>query len=161
MRQGISSDDFSTQNLNIQQEVNFRDGERIVVGQQASQQLEVKVRGFDVTGSTVGRLIDAAVSGVDGLQINGVNFDRENKEEAFGQARRAAFEDAKEKAEQLAELSRQRLGQVITITDVAERRIFPVFRSVSADVAQVSGTQVPPGDVEVGTNVEVVWYLGF
>ena len=54
---------------------------------------------------------------MDGIQFNGLKFDKENKSEAQKLARKLAFEDAKKKALEYAGLSDRSLGKVLTIND--------------------------------------------
>jgi uncharacterized protein YggE len=50
------------------------------------------------------QLIDQ-VSRIDGIQINGINFDIEDRTHLFSQARTLAFEKAQQKAQELAKLA--------------------------------------------------------
>jgi hypothetical protein len=51
------------------------------VGQNAQQTLSVIVRGIDKNGGNLGSIIDQLVV-VDGIQFNGLNFDKEDKSDA-------------------------------------------------------------------------------
>ena len=63
-------------------------------------------------------MIDQLVA-VDGIQFNGLRFDKVDKTEAEKQARKLAFENAKKKATDYAVLSERTLGKVLTIVDNA------------------------------------------
>ena len=76
--------------------------------------MSVKIRNLSADGEAVGKLIDAA-SKIDGLVVNGVTFDQSDRTLGVKQARKAAFEAAKAKAEQLAKLSGVRLRKVIRL----------------------------------------------
>jgi uncharacterized protein YggE len=77
--------------------MNIQIGKVKLVGQTAQQSLSVTVRGIDKNGGNLGSIIDQLVV-VDGIQLNGVRFDKEDKTKAQKQARKIAFEDAKNKA---------------------------------------------------------------
>jgi uncharacterized protein len=76
--------------------------------------------------------------------------------EALAQARDAAWEDARQKAEQLAGLAGVELGEVLLINE-ALTLPFPAFETYAAfDVAAVP---VQPGTQTVGINIQVTWRL--
>ena len=57
------------------------------MGQSAQQYLTVPIRNFDKSGSSLGTIIDQLVV-IDGIQFNGLRFDKENKAEAQKLARK-------------------------------------------------------------------------
>lgn len=86
------------------------------MGQSAQQYLTVPIRKFDKSGSGLGTIIDQLVV-IDGIQFNGLRFDKENKAETQKLARKLAFDDAKKKAQEFALLSERALGKVLVIND--------------------------------------------
>jgi uncharacterized protein YggE len=73
-------------------------------------------------------------------------------------ARARAFNDAKDRAEQYAQLSGLSLGKVITISEVAGSTPpvpMPMPRSAMAEAVPLS-----PGQQTVGFSVTVAWELG-
>lgn len=66
--------------------------------------MTIKIRGITADGIQIGRIIDS-VAGVSGVKINGVSFDQSDRTLGVKQARKAAYESAKTKAEEYADLS--------------------------------------------------------
>ena len=69
-----------------------------LVGQMAQQTLSVTVRGIDKNGGNLGSIIDQLVA-VNGLQFNGLTFDKADKTDSQKKARKLAFDDARKKAQ--------------------------------------------------------------
>ncbi len=113
-RQGVAKKDYSTSSLTLSQAYEYRNNENVLVGQRASQTLSVKIRNLSADGESIGKLIDDA-SKIDGIVVNGVNFDQSDRTLGIKQARKAAFQTAKAKAEQLAKLAGVRLRKVIRL----------------------------------------------
>jgi uncharacterized protein YggE len=97
----ISPSDYSTSSFSVSPAYNYTNGLSVLVGQRASQTISIKVRKLNENASAVGALINA-LSKVNGITVNGVSFDQSNRELGVKQARRAAFDSAKEKADHYA-----------------------------------------------------------
>lgn len=87
---GIDENDVKTERISIYPKYNYDNGKSEIVGQTASQSLSVIVRDITADGGNLGALIDALVA-VDGISLNGLSFDKEDKSEAQKNARKAAF----------------------------------------------------------------------
>lgn len=153
--QGVAKKDYSTSSLTLSQAYEYRNNENVLVGQSASQTLSVKIRDISNDGAAIGRLIDA-VSKVDGLSISGVTFDQSNRTLGVKQARKAAFEDAKKKAQEYANLSGMRLRKVTKIDALSSGNVRP-FSTISDAFAGDFKTQVPVRDVTISESV-TVWF---
>ena len=130
-----------------------------LVGQQAQQTLTVTVRGIDKTGGNLGSIIDQLVK-VDGIQFNGLTFDKDDKTQAKKQARKLAFEDAKNKAIDYAGLAERSLGKVLTIIDEAVDSSNRVYASADSFVsAKAVSTQVPVGTLDISSTVNARFEL--
>lgn len=66
-------------------------------------------------GASIGTLIDAA-SSIDGIIVNGVTFDQSDHTLGVKQARKAAFDAAKKKADEYANLTGMRVRQATRIS---------------------------------------------
>jgi uncharacterized protein YggE len=73
-------------------------------------------------------------------------------------ARARAFTDAKDRAEQYAQLSGLTLGSVISISEVAGTQP-PVPMQRDAEMAMAAPVPVEPGQQTVGFSVTVIWEL--
>ena len=94
--------------------MNIQNGKSELTGQTACQIVSFNLRGIDSNGGNLGSIIDQLVS-VDKVQFNSLNFDKQDRTEALKQARKLAFENAKKKAQDYAELSERGLGKVLSI----------------------------------------------
>ena len=83
---------------------------------------------------------------MDGIQFNGLRFEKEDKTEAQRQARKLAFENARKKASDYASLSGGTLGKVLTITDNCFSSPAPIYRSADTFAVKSVGTEVPVED---------------
>ena len=106
----IHKDDISTQSISIYPQYEYPDWKMQLVGQQAQQTLSVTVRGIDENGGNLGSIIDQLVK-VDGIEFNGLTFDKKDKSAVRKEARKLAFDDAKNKAQDFAQLARQKFGK--------------------------------------------------
>ena len=153
--QGIATKDYSTSSLNINQVYDYTNGQSVLVGQKASQTLTVKIRSITDDGAAIGKLIDAA-SKIDGILVNGVNFDQSDRTLGVRQARKAAYDAAKAKADQYAQLSGLRVRRVNRIEALDGGSCIPFYASGAAFAGDFK-TLVPVRDVTVSASVDV-WF---
>lgn len=114
----------------------------------------VEVRTSDL--ANLGSLLDEIVA-AGGNQIAGIRFDISDANDALTKARDAAWQDAHQKAEQLAKLSGSKLGDVLTISEFSRGPV-PL---AEASLAARDATAVPiqPGTQDVGVDLQVTWQL--
>ncbi len=98
------------------------------MGQTAQQSLTVTVRKIDKNGGGLGSLIDQLVA-VDGVQLSGLTFDKEDKTLAQKYARKLAYNDAKRKALDFADFADRTLGKTLSVVDSSSSSSNPVYRS--------------------------------
>jgi uncharacterized protein YggE len=156
----VNSSDIQTTQLTISPQYDYTNGTQTLTGQQASQTVNVKVRNISSDGSTVGKLVDA-LTNVNGIDLSGISFDISNKTSLNTQARQLAFQDAKTKAQQYAQLSGLKLGQVLTITESSSSNNPPVpfMLAATLNVAASAPTQVPVGQYDVSNDVTITFKL--
>lgn len=112
----------------------------------ASQTLIVTVRGIDENGKRVGTVIDQIVI-VKFTQYNGLRFDKENKSVAIKLARKIAFNDAIEKATDIACLLRRTLGKALSVID-STTEASSTFPAENFGVSFKS-SNIPTGDLDI------------
>jgi uncharacterized protein YggE len=123
-----------------------------VAGYTATNNVEVRVRDLD----QLGQLLDAAVA-AGGNTISGIRFVAGEDADLDQQARAAAMDDARAKAEQLAALAGASLGPVISIREGAAAPI-PGFGGEAA--AGIGGAvPIEPGTEMVSVSLQVTWQL--
>lgn len=118
----------------------------------ATNLVEVRVR--DV--ADLGAVLDAAVQ-AGANRVESIRFEVSDPLEALARARDAAWEDAHQKAEQLAGLADAELGEVLTINEAATLPFPAVERVATFDVA--AAVPVQPGTQTVSVNIQVTWRL--
>ncbi|HPT66021.1 MAG TPA: SIMPL domain-containing protein [Candidatus Woesebacteria bacterium] len=161
---GISDSDITTSNLNVYTEYDYSGSSRRIVGQQASETLEVKIKKIDTKATKAVKIIDE-LSNINNLQMNGIYFDIEDKTELFSKARELAFNKAKQKAEELAKLSKVKLDKPVSISD-STYDISPVnytsnvaqFKSASVARDEASGAgSISSGQMDITANLSILW----
>ena len=101
-------------------------------------------------------LVLDAVTGGDAARINSIAYSIEDDSQLVRDARERAFEDAKDRAAQYAELSGLSLGKVISISESGG---VPPPVPVQAPRALEAAVPMEPGQQTVGFSVTVVWEL--
>jgi len=116
----------------------------------ATDIVQVTVRQID----SLANLVDSAVQ-AGANEIQGISFEISNPADLFDQARQAAWEDAMNKAQQLAELSNSGLGMVMTINETSRS---PVVESVLG-MGGAAAVPVEPGTETIEVDLQVTWLL--
>lgn len=158
---GIPESDITTDNLSIYTEYDYSGSSRRVIGQRASQSLEVKIKKIDAKGEKAAKIIDQ-LSSIENVQMHGIYFDIEDKTQFFTQARELAFNKAQQKAEELAKLSKVKLTKPISISDstydiAPQPRMSNVaeFKALSSSIA--NDTQISTGELNISANLSILW----
>lgn len=129
--------------------------------------LPPKINGYQVANSVtvavrdleeLGTILDKAVT-VGANTINGVTFSVADPSELYNEARKAAFEDARKKAELYAELAGATLGDIELISEsqgFESPQPFPMYARAEAAADAVP---VEAGEMSFAINVNVKWDL--
>ena len=97
-------------------------------------------------------------TGGDATRINSVNYSIEDDSQLVKDARARAFNDAKDRAQQYAQLSGLDLGKVISITESGGSTP-PPTPMPSFKGAEMAAVPVEPGQQSVGFSVTVIFEL--
>jgi uncharacterized protein YggE len=155
---GVDEDDIQTQYFSINQSTRWDSDtyEEIVTGYEVTDMVTVKIREMD----NVGAIIDAvAAAGGDLTRINNIAFSVDDPSLYYEEVRQEAMEDARAKAEQLAELAGVELGAP---TYIYEGSVYnPVYyREVAAPVPVGDySTSISPGELDITLNVQVAYAI--
>jgi hypothetical protein len=154
---GVDEDDIQTQYFSIDQVTRWNDDEPVVIGYRVTNMVTVKIREID----NVGAIIDAvAEAGGDLIRINNIAFSVEDPSEYYEEARAEAMADAKDKAEQLADLAGIELGKA---TYISEGTVYsPVdYRDAGGIVPVAEGvnTSISPGELELTLTIQVAYAI--
>jgi uncharacterized protein YggE len=154
-KQGVAEEDIKTQYFSIYPVRRWDDDEdeEILVGYRVSNVVTAEIRKVDDAAT----IIDAVVVvGGDYTRIDSISFTVDDPTEYYGEIRGLAMDDAKAKAEHLAELAGVSLGKP---TYISESSISPpVPREIAvrdAGFESASTTSISPGETEIQLNIQV------
>ncbi|OYD69201.1 SIMPL domain-containing protein [Rhodococcus sp. OK302] len=152
---GVATDDIRTSDLSIQPQ--YDAGGVNLTGYRAINSVRIIVRDL---GKASGVLDAGIAAGGNAARLNTVAFDIDDDSKLLADARTRAFEDAKTRAEQYADLSGTSLSNVVTITEAHNTTgnqnmdTNSMMRSPSAyDMVLAPGTQ------QVSFEVTITWAL--
>jgi uncharacterized protein YggE len=152
--QGVEASDIGTTTVNVFQEYREPGAE---TAYRASHMLTVTTK--DLTG--FGRLLNAAVGAAgNSLGLNSLEFDIEDKTAMLTQARELAFQQAREKAAELAALAGYSLGSVTSVREThGHHPIRQEARALSGGKGFDAAIAINPGDssVEVSLEIQFSW----
>ena len=151
---GIEEKDIQTTSFSISPQRDFR-GEPPypIVGFTVRNVIAVKVREIESVGTALQKAIDAGANNVEG-----VAFDVDDPTPLRAEARTKAIEDAKSRAEALAEAAGVRVGKAVRITELSVS-IPPVFRGGFDEAVGAVEVPVQPGELEISVTVEVLFEI--
>lgn len=155
---GVDRKDISTSQVSLQpQFAGGGDGPQAIVGYRASNSIDIKIRQLDAASQALALIVS---SGGDATRINSVNYSIDDDSQLVRDARSRAFNDARDRAEQYAQLSGLSLGDVVSISEASSAAPPPPvpFESPRADAA-ISAVPLEPGQQSVGFTVTVIWEL--
>ena len=131
-----------------------------VTGYDAGETVRAKVRPLAHAGQTISRAAGAAGNSV---SVGNLAFDVANDAASVATARSDAFADARDRAQQYAELSGRALGRVEKVTETVDAPEQPQpFYAYDALRAEKATAAVPlrPGRQTLTVHVAVTWSLG-
>lgn len=155
---GIASRDIQTGGINLYPQYRHVENEApVITSYQANNSVNLRVRDI----AKLGQVLDAlAAAGAN--QINGPSFEVDQTEPLYDQARMAALDKARARAELYA----QRLGmRVLRIVSVSEGGggmgvPRPMYAMAAPAARMQADTSVSPGESTLSANLEVVFELG-
>lgn len=160
---GLSSSNYQTSSLNVYPNTSYTDGVSTVLGQIASQSLDIKIPVLSSNGSNIGKLIDSLAS-VNGIILNGLSFDIVNKTDELALVRSNAFSNAQKKALDYATSLQLSLGQLVTIKDSYSSA--PVVISSQTPILSANAAAAPipttinVGSISISYNLEAIYAYG-
>lgn len=156
---GVADKDIQTRGLNVSPNYDYpKDGGTpTIVSFRVSNIVNVKVRDIGRAGEAV----DAAVAaGGDATRLHGIRFEVSDAAKVAEEARQRAVEDARSKAEQLAQAAGVKLGDALMIQEVAGTPEWALQSSAyTRDMAAGAPMPVEPGTNIVQVQVAVRWEI--
>jgi uncharacterized protein len=153
---GVDRNDISTSQVSLQPQFAPTTDSTAIVGYRASNTIDVKIRQLDAASQALALIVS---TGGNSTRINNVSYSIDDDSQLVKDARARAFTDAKDRAEQYAQLSGLALGSVISISEVAGTQPPVPMQRGDAEMAMAAPVPVEPGQQTVGFSVTVVWEL--
>ena len=148
---GVDAKDVSTTEVTLQPQYGGAGG--AITGYRANNSVRVTIRKLDSASHVLGVIVG---TGGDATRINSVHYSIDDNSQLLKDARARAFQDAKNRAEQYAQLANLRLGQVISISEPGATPPAPTPMPRAPMATEVPLT---PGQQTVSFSVTVVWQL--
>ena len=156
---GVEDSDIQTTRFSVEPRYNFRDGEQELIGFFVNNLVTVKIRDIDETGTLIDDVVEA---GGDLTRVQNLRFTIDDPEELQQEARRLAMENAKSKAETLADAGGVELGAPRSISESSSASRLAAFDGAflaEAEFAAGASTSIEVGELEVQIQVQVVYGL--
>ena len=145
--QGVEDKDLKTTTFSLRPRYEWREDlspQQQLVGYEARQELEVKVRAMD----KIGNLIEGATA-AGANQIGDLQFTIDNREELEREAREEAVKNAKDRAKELASL----LGvNLVRITNFSEKSQSPTYSLQTFGALETAADEKEAPQIETGEN---------
>lgn len=157
VKAGVAEKDIQTQNVSFYPQTNYDKGKAVVVGYEASINVNAKVRDLAKLGDII-----TAVNGAGADSINGPSFSLSEDSPFKTKAIDEAVADARKNAEAMAKAAGKSVGEVVSISDAPLTQVQPyALKYESAASLDSAGAAVPisPGQLDVTSDLTVVFEL--
>ena len=150
---GIAEEDIQTSGLNLFP--TFDSDGREITGYQASTSVNVTIRDVEAVGGVI--------DGLEGfvgeeLTLGGISFGYDDPEAVLGDARSAAIENARTRAEQYATAAGAEVGEILRIVEGSTPQVFRDAGFAAEDAAAAS-VAIEPGTQDLAADVTVVFEM--
>lgn len=152
---GVDKSDISTTNYSVYADHDHPKGKERLLGYRVNNEVQVTVRNVGDLGSVIDRAVEA---GGDAVEVNRLSFDLDDDSEVRRGARESAWQDARDKAEQLAGLAGLELGQAVRITESVSGSPSP--RLLAAPMAAAESTPIEAGTSTITVTLDVRFATG-
>ncbi len=151
---GVADEDIGTTGFNVSAQRDYRqEGPDNIVGFQVSNTVTVTMRDIDAVGDVLQAALDAGANNVHNFSMSVDDADELRQE-----ARVKAIEDARERAEVMAEAAGVTLGAATSISESSVG--VPSPTTVRLDFAAAEGAvPIEPGELELTVTVQVVFAI--
>ncbi len=162
VKQGFERKQIQTQNFNVYPSYTYVNRNRVSDGYQATHAIKVELSTEDAT--KIGIVIDAGVDAGAGISYINFELSPEKQKEAKAEAIKLAAEDAKIRAESIAEGLGKHLGSLVSTSDSNfNYNPWRLYESMDANggaaEAKAATTNIQPGDQTIYANVRAVFRI--
>lgn len=148
----IASENIQTQTVRLSPRYEFDNNNRTLVGYTASNIVEVRTEDLGALGTLVDQAVEAGAN-----TIEGISFEISDPGNLMDQARQAAVQNARHKAEELADLTGASLGPILEIRESSNAPV-PVEQPLEP-AAETAAVPISPGSQRISVNVQMTWTL--
>lgn len=155
---GIAARDVQTTGVNVHPQYDYREGSTPrITGYQATNTVQATVRDIGDLGDVLDALVASGAN-----QVHGPSFDIDDKDAVYDEARRAALEKARARAQMYAEALGMRVRRIASISEGGGFGPPRPMQMMAMDAAQESraSTPISPGESTLTVNLDVVFELG-
>lgn len=149
---GIDRKDLATTQADLQPQ--YGPDNNAIIAYRATNSIDVTIRDLDLASEAIGLIVTV---GGNATRINSISYSIDDDSQLVRDARARAFEDARDRATQYAELSGLDLGKVISIAEsggaTPPQPVSPPRGMMEAAVP------LEPGEQTVSFDVTVTWEL--
>jgi uncharacterized protein len=151
---GVDQKDISTTEVTLQPQYSNPEpsGTAAITGYRATNAIAVKIHPPDAASRLLALIVG---TGGDATRIRSVSYSIADDSQLVKDARTRAFNDARDRAEQYAQLSGLRLGKVLSISEATDN----APRPPAAPRAMPTAVPLEPGQQTVNFSVTAVWEL--
>ena len=154
---GIAAEDIQTTNYSLYAEQIYGDnGPEGIAGYRVSNQVNIKIRDISVVGDVLAAVTEAGANA-----IYGINFTVADPAALEAEARAKAMDDARKRAESLAELGGVSLGDIVVISEVVGTPVMPLGMGGGGLAMEqaVSAPGISPGQLSYQVQVQVTYAI--
>ncbi len=142
---GVAKEDIQTSAFNVSPQTNYNaDGTKSDTTYSVDNTVYVKITDLQKLGDILNAVVQNGAN-----SINGISFDVADRTTAEEQARKMAIDDAKAKAQDLANLAGVQLGDLITVSTSTPSTPSPVYDARSMVNAAQSSVPVAAGQLVI------------
>jgi len=145
---GIADEDMQTSNYTIFPRTQYINGVSDIIGYEVNQTLRVKIRNLEKVGQVLAQTATAGVN-----QVGALNFTFDNPENLQAQARQKAIDDAKSKAQSLANALGVQLGKIVSFSENISGGPTPLY--TNAGIGGAGGGGAAP-TIQAGQNEVII-----
>jgi uncharacterized protein YggE len=151
---GIPSENIRTQSFQLIPKYNYDKESRTqtLIGYSVSNFIQVQTDNLDDLGVLLDLVVDAGAN-----NIQSINYEVSDTQPFASQARQDAVENARMKAEQLADLTGSSLGSMIKIQE-SSNLPEPIVQQ-SNFATEAAKVPIEPGNYRIQVNVNITWML--
>jgi uncharacterized protein len=151
---GVAAKDVRTAGLSVNPDYTYDGNQQRITGYIATESLSGTLRDLDKAGQIVKR---AVAAGGDATRVDGLQLDLEGDSDLLVQARKAAFAEAKSKAETYAAVAGRGLGAVSSVSEQVDSSGPEPLNYPAMDAAGAKAMPIEAGSQKVSVSVKVVW----